>query len=76
MWRLVTLRCSNCRSYTLEIAELSYSDTLAFEAYECEGFSATGNLTHRDNQPRTTLSGDIKRDGSLRQMHYQRTLPN
>lgn len=61
----MTLRCSNCRSYALEIAEQSYSDTSAFEAYECEDCGATGNLTHEDNPPRTTLSGDIERDGSL-----------
>jgi hypothetical protein len=61
----VTLRCSNCRSYALEITEQSYSDTSAFEAYECKDCGATGNLTHEDNPPRTTLSGDIERDGSL-----------
>lgn len=61
----MTLHCSNCGSYTLEITEQSYSETSAFEAYECEDCGATGSLTHEDNPSRTTLNGDIESDESL-----------
>jgi DNA-directed RNA polymerase subunit RPC12/RpoP len=59
----MTLRCSNCGSYALAITSQSYSDTSAFEAYECEHCGATGSLRHEDRPPRTELSGDIECDG-------------
>jgi len=61
----MTLQCSNCGSYALEITAQSYSDKRAFESYKCESCGATGNLTHEDSPPRTTLSGSIKRDGQI-----------
>lgn len=58
----MTLQCSECGSYALEITSQSYSDTSAFESYECEDCGATGSLVHEDKPPRTDLNGSIQRD--------------
>ena len=60
----MTLRCTNCGSYALEITSQSYSDNGdAFEGYECENCTATGSLRHDASLNRTTLSGAIESDG-------------
>lgn len=56
----MTLLCSNCGSYALEIEAQSYSDERAFEQFRCEDCGATGSLTH--DSLGTTLSGNIERD--------------
>lgn len=58
----MTLRCSECGSYALEITSQSYTDAGAFEAYECEHCGAMGTLTHDDHPPRTSLDGSIESD--------------
>jgi len=61
----MTLRCSSCGSYALEITAQSYSEKRAFESYKCESCGATGSLTHEDSPPRTMLSGSIEGDGHI-----------
>ncbi|WP_435346048.1 hypothetical protein [Haloarchaeobius sp. HRN-SO-5] len=58
----MTLRCAQCGSYALSITSQSYTDTRAFESYECDDCGATGSLTHHDNPARTSLSGSLERD--------------
>lgn len=59
----MTLVCDSCGSYDLAITYQNYTETTAFERYECENCGATGTLRHSETNTRgATLSGSLTDD--------------
>lgn len=59
----MTLVCESCGSYELSITSQTYTETTAFEQYECDACGATGTLRHDgSNANGATLSGSLTTD--------------